>query len=246
MKKMNCLIVDDEELARELVENYINRLPHLTVVGKCANPFEAIRILQEQPVDLLFLDIQMPELTGVEFLKTLSKAPAIIFTTAYDQYALAGYELSVIDYLLKPFSFTRFLQAVNKATEIIDLRHNAQEEGPSPVTADSSPPLEFLLINADRKVHRVYLKDIVYIQSMKEYVVYFTDQGKLMAWGSLKSLEEKLPIIDFMRVHKSYIVAKNRVNSLNGNQLELGEITIPIGGSYRQEVLTKLFEAPEG
>ena len=246
MRNYSCIIIDDEEIGRDLLENFIGRIPHLSLLGKYSNPLEALSGIRVESVDVIFLDIQMPAMTGIEFLKTLSKAPAIIFTTAYDQYALAGYELSVIDYLLKPFSFTRFLQAVNKATEIIDLRHNAQEEGPSPVTADSSPPLEFLLINADHKVHRVYLKDLVYIQSMKEYVVYFTDQGKLMAWGSLKSLEEKLPITDFMRVHKSYIVAKNRVNSLNGNQLELGEITIPIGGSYRQAVLTKLFDAPEG
>lgn len=241
MRNYSCIIIDDEEIGRDLLENFVGRIPHLGLLGKFSNPLEALSSLRVESVDLIFLDIQMPEMTGIEFLKTLSNAPAVIFTTAYDRYAIEGYELSVIDYLLKPFSFTRFLQAVNKATELIELRYKAKKETLPKIAPNSPAPLEFLLINADHKLYRVYLKDILYIQSMKEYVVYFTDQGKIMAWGSLKSLEEKLPSIDFMRIHKSYIVAKNSVKSLQGNQLDIGDTTLPVGGSYRNEVMAKLF-----
>lgn len=245
MRTYSCIIIDDEEISRDLLENFIARLSHLDLAGKFSNPLEALSGIRLAPVDLIFLDIQMPAMTGIEFLKTLSSAPAIIFTTAYADYALEGYKLSVIDYLLKPFSFNRFLQAVNKATELIGLRDTAQKESLPQSPPDSPPPIEFLLINADHKLHRLYLKDILYIQSMKEYVVYFTDQGKIMAWGSLKSLEEKLPSSAFMRIHKSYIVAKKRVNSLYGNQLELGGITLPIGGSYREAVMSTLFSGTD-
>ena len=245
MRNYSCIIIDDEEIGRDLLENFIGRIPHLELLGKFSNPLEALSGIRVESVDLIFLDIQMPAMTGIEFLKTLSSTPAIIFTTAYDEYALEGYELSVIDYLLKPFSFTRFLQAVNKATELIELKYKAKNETLPKIPPSSQASLEFLLINADHKLHRLYLKDILYIQSMKEYVTYFTDHGKIMAWGSLKSLEEKLPSTDFMRIHKSYIVAKNRVNSLNGNQLELGDVTLPIGGTYRDEVMAKLFDGTE-
>lgn len=244
MKNYSCIIIDDEEIGRDLLENFIGRIPHLELLGKFSNPLEALSGTRVESVDLIFLDIQMPRMTGIEFLKTLSNTPAIIFTTAYDEYAIEGYQLSIIDYLLKPFGFTRFLQAVNKATDIIELRRNAKK-GNLPKIPPSSPPLEFLLVKADHKLHRLYLKDILYIQSMKEYVVYFTGQEKIMAWGSLKSLEKKLPSTDFMRIHKSYIVAKNRVKSLQGNQLDIGATSLPIGGSYRNGVMAKLFHGTE-
>lgn len=235
MRSYSCIIIDDEELARDLLANFIGRVPYLQLQGKFSNPVDALSFMSEESVDLIFLDIQMPEMTGIEFLKTLSKAPAVIFTTAYERYALEGYELSVIDYLLKPFSFSRFLSAVNKATELLEFR--SKESVPAKPT--SNP--EFLLINADHKLHRLFVKDILYIQSMKEYVTYFSEQGKIMALGSLKSLEEKLPSSDFIRIHKSYIVAKSRVKSLEGNQLDIGETKLPIGGSYKSDVVANLF-----
>ncbi len=242
MRKYTCIIIDDEELARELLDNFIERVPQLHLLAKFSNPLEAISCLNQESVDLVFLDIQMPEMTGIEFLKTLSQAPAVILTTAYDRYAVEGFELSVIDYLLKPFGFPRFLNAVNKAIELIDFREKSNEKTPSTHAAESPRvPSDFLLINGDHKIHRLYLKDILYIQSMKEYVVYFTDEGKIMALGSLKSLEEKLPASDFMRIHKSYIVAKKRVRSIEGNQLDIGATTLPIGGSYRNDVLKGVF-----
>ncbi len=241
MKKMNCLIVDDEELARNLVENYVNRLPHLSVVGKCTNPLEAIEVLQEQPVDLIFLDIQMPELTGVEFLKTLPKKPLVIFTTAYKEYALQGYELNVVDYLLKPFRFERFLQAVNKATKLKSL-----EDRDAPLVADSPPPDEheekdYILVKSEFKVLRIFYNDISFIESMKEYVAYHTPEGRTLSLGSLKKLEEDLPADKFMRVHKSYIVNKTRVSALEGKYIHVGKVKVPIGTSYRERVLAEMF-----
>ena len=245
MKRLSCIIIDDEEIGRDLLDNFICKIPHLKLLGKFGNPLDALSILKEDSVDLIFLDIQMPKMTGIEFLKTLSTTPYVIFTTAYDKYALEGYELSVIDYLLKPFSFNRFLQAVNKVSDLIKLREIAKNKSTPTISKNIAATQDFLLINADHKLHRINLRDIIYIQSMKEYVLYYIDKGKIMALGSLKRLEEKLPSTDFIRIHKSYIVAKNRVKSLHGNQLDIGAITLPVGGSYRNEVLTNLFYGTE-
>ena len=198
MRNYSCIIMDDEEIGRDLLENFIGRIPHLGLLGKFSNPLEALSRIRVETVDLIFLDIQMPGMTGIEFLKTLPNAPAIIFTTAYDEYALEGYELSVVDYLLKPFSFTRFLQSVNKATELIELRDKAKSEALPKTPSSGQVPPEFLLINADHKLHRLYLKDILYIQSMKEYVTYFTVQGKIMAWGFTQKFGRKTA---FNRLH---------------------------------------------
>ncbi len=241
MNEMNCLIVDDEELARNLVENYISRLPHLKVVGKCTNPFEAMQVLQEQPVDLMFLDIQMPELTGVEFLKTLPQKPLVIFTTAYKEYALQSYELNVVDYLLKPFRFERFLQAVNKASKLKMLDSIEKPPTPSPTTVEEPDKKDYLLVKSEFKVFRIFYKDIFYIESMKEYVAYHTPAGRTLSLGSLKKLEQELPADQFIRVHKSYIVNKGKVSALEGNQIHVEGVKIPIGTSYREQVMEELF-----
>ena len=242
MKTINCLIVDDEEPARNLVENYIERLPHLKVAGKCSNPLEAMRVLQEAQVDLMFLDIQMPELTGVEFLRTLAHKPLVIFTTAYKEYALEGYELDVVDYLLKPFRFDRFLQAVNKAGSILKAQNiEATPQVAVPADSVSEKPKDYILVKSDFKVFRIFYRDISYVESMKEYVAYHTPAGRTLSLGSLKNLEKELPADQFMRVHKSYIVNKQMVSTLEGNQLHVGKVKIPIGASYRERVLQDLF-----
>jgi len=240
MNKINCLIVDDEELARNLVENYVNRLPHLNIVGKCANPFEAMQALQEDRVDLIFLDIQMPELTGIEFLKTLSQKPMVIFTTAYKEYAMQGYELDVVDYLLKPFRFERFLQAVNKASK--QIKTLTPNEGNN-VAASSTEEKQkdYILVKSDYKVFRLFYKDIYYIESMREYVAYHTAEGRTLSLGSLKKLESELPLEQFMRIHKSYIANKTKIKALEGNMVHLGETKLPIGASYKDEVLKQVF-----
>jgi len=234
---MNCIIIDDEELARKLLENYVGRLPHLHIIGAFKNPVAALQILQSQKVDLIFLDIQMPELTGIEFLKTLQHSPQIILTTAYSEYAVESYALNVTDYLLKPFGFDRFLKAVNKATQQIELQN---PKSISPIVEGNSAKT-YQIVKADHKVHRVYHDDILYIQSMQEYAAYYTTNGRIVAFGSLKKLEQELPNPLFLRIHKSYIINTSKVTTLEGNLVHLEGEKIPIGGSYREVVKEQLF-----
>ena len=240
MDKIKCLIVDDEELARKLVENYIQRLPHLEVVAKCANPLDAMQVLQKEKVDLMFLDIQMPELTGIEFLKTLSHKPLIVFTTAYKEYALEGYELDVVDYLLKPFRFERFLQAVNKASNLLKKETTEIKT----IAADSiaeETAKDYILVKSEFKVFRIFYKDILYIESMKEYVAYHTADGRTLSLGSLKKLQTDLPTQQFIRIHKSYIANINYITALEGNMVHIGDKKLPIGASYKEEVMKRVF-----
>lgn len=240
MNELTCLIVDDEELARTLLENYVTRLPYLSLVGKCSNPIEALQLLQHQSVDLIFLDIQMPEMIGTDFLKTLSQKPMVVFTTAYAEYALEGYELNVVDYLLKPFPFERFLQAVNKASDLAKLK--SKEGSNSTISSESSTnEKNYILVKSEHKVHRIFFDDIQYIQSMREYVAYFTPNGRILSLGSLKKLETDLPKNQFLRIHKSYIISKVKVSTLEGNMVHIGKEKIPIGASYREGVLKLLF-----
>ena len=232
--KTRCLVVDDEELARALLENYIGRLPNLELVGQCKDPMEAIQVMQEEVVDLLFLDIQMPGLTGIEFLRTLQQKPVVIFTTAYPDYALEGYSLDVTDYLLKPFSFERFVQAVNKANEMIQLK-----SGTTSTTADTK---DFILVKAEHRIHRIKYDDINFIQSMREYVAYYTPSGRILSLNSLKRLETELPADRFIRIHKSYIVSIDKVSTLEGNMVHIGKEKLPIGASYREVVLERIFK----
>lgn len=244
MKNINCLIVDDEELARNLVENYINRLPYLNVVGKCADPLEAMQVLQERHVDIMFLDIQMPELTGIEFLKTLPQKPLVIFTTAYKEYALEGYELDVVDYLLKPFRFERFLHAINKAGKLLrkdSIETNTIQDTTIDKTEAAEKDKDYILVKSEFKIFRIFYKNILYIESMKEYVAYHTPEGRILSLGSLKKLQQELPPRQFMRIHKSYIANVDYIAALEGNMVHIGKKKLPIGASYREEVLKQIF-----
>lgn len=231
---IRCLLVDDERLARTLLQNYISKLPGLELAGSCKNPFEATTILQREPIDLIFLDIQMPELTGIEFLKTLSGNPLVIFTTAYPDYALEGYQLDIVDYLVKPFPFERFLQAVNKASRRLQAQAILQQplNGSVPLRTERS----FLLINANHTTYKVFLEDILYIEGMKEYVAFHLPEQRIISLQSLKHLEEELPDEQFLRTHKSYIVAKQKVTAMTGNTIYLGKEKIPVGNSYKAQV----------
>lgn len=235
-----CLIVDDEQLARKLLEGFVDKVPGLVLKGMCKNPLEAMEILQNEHIDILLLDIQMPELTGVEFLKTLTDKPTTIFTTAYSEYAIEGYQLDVIDYLVKPFSLERFLQAINKAIGHIDLKRKATVSGDG-----KSGQKEFLLLHADHKIYKVRLEDIQYIEGLKEYVSYFTKEKRIIVLQSLKSIEESLPKDQFIRIHRSYIVPIDKIKTLDGNQVQIGDKLIPIGRSYKEEVLKKVFDGGE-
>ena len=228
MNPIKCLIVDDEELARTLLMNYTGRLPWMEVRGAVSNPLEAMEILRREPVDLLFLDIQMPELSGIAFLKSLSARPAVVFTTAYPEYALEGFNLDVVDYLLKPFSFERFLQAVNKVRNTM------------PATASGSTEQgeerDFIMVKSEHKIHRIRYEEILFIQSMREYAAFHTAKGRILSLSSLKSLEESLPPERFMRIHKSYIIPLDRVDTLEGNMVVLAGEKIPVGASYREKL----------
>ena len=242
MRKINCLIVDDEELARDLVENYANRLGYLNIIAKCADPLEAMQLMQEHKIDLIFLDIQMPNLTGIEFLKTLPVQPQIIFTTAYKEYALEGYELNVVDYLLKPFRFDRFLQAVNKVSQI--LKKEDSLTATTEVKSDrveESTERDFILVKSDFKVFRIFHKDILYIESMKEYVAFHTTEKRILSLGSLKKLEKDLPSAQFMRIHKSYIANISFIAALEGSMVHIQDKKLPIGSSYKEAVMGKVF-----
>lgn len=235
--KIKCIIVDDEQLARTLLENYIQKLPRLELIKKCKSPMEAMELLQDENIDLMFLDIQMPDLTGVELLKSLPSKPVVIFTTAYPEYALEGYQLDVIDYLLKPFSFERFVQSINKATEHIKLLRFQ----PPNTTSTSRPRKSYITVKADHKLYKLKFDDILYIEGLKEYVSYYTENQRIIALQSLKGLEETLPKDQFMRIHKSYIVNIEKIRTLEGNMVELAGKKLPIGKSYRGMVSRKIF-----
>ncbi|WP_226391009.1 LytR/AlgR family response regulator transcription factor [Penaeicola halotolerans] len=221
---MTCLIVDDEPIAREILMTYINDMPSLQLVGSYEHAIAALDHLEKESVDLLFLDINMPKLSGLSLLKSLQHPPMVIFTTAYDQYAIEGYELDVVDFLLKPFSFERFVKAVSKAQKL-----QAQHS-----------PSSTILVKADKKLYQVNHADILYIQAWGDYVKLFTKDKSLVLSESLKSIEERIPSGLFMRVHKSYIVAKSAIAYLEGNQLSVAGVMIPIGASYKESVVQKL------
>lgn len=243
-----CIVIDDEQLARALLESYIAKIPQLELIGQYKSPVEAMDMLQSGKANLMFLDIQMPDLTGVELLKSMDSLPLTIFTTAYAEYAIEGYSLGVVDYLLKPFSFGRFLQAANKGLQQLKLQqesHSANQHKPVPQQADydERPKKDYLVVKADHKLHKLQFQDILYVEGLREYVAYYREDDRIIALQSLKKLEELLPQNQFIRAHKSYIVAIGKVKSLDGNQLEMtnGKL-IPIGKSYREEVLKQCFQ----
>ena len=230
--KINCIIVDDEYLARVLLADYVSKLPQLKLVATCSSALEAIELMQNNTIDLIFLDIQMPELTGIDFVKTLTNKPKVIFTTAYPEYALDGYALDVTDYLLKPIPFDRFVQAVNKATEQIKL---IEKQSAAP------KPNDYITIKSEHRIHKVDYKNIVYIEGSKEYVIFNLKEGKrIITLETLKKLEEILPS-NFLRVHKSHIVNKDFVKSLYGNMIEIKNTRISIGKTYKSVVSRELF-----
>jgi DNA-binding LytR/AlgR family response regulator len=236
--KIRCLIVDDEPLAVDVLEKYIGQLDSLSLVGKCGHAIEALNFLQKNKVDLLFLDIQMPRLSGIDFLKTLQKRPKVILTTAFRDYAVEGFELNVLDYLVKPIPFERFLVAINKY-------HGVQDTGaalPPVITAPVSgiSPEAFIYLKADKKMVKVFLKDILYIESLKDYVKVKTTEKEIITWQRISYLEEKLPDENFQRIHRSFIVAMNKIKSFNAAFIEIGDQELPIGRQYKAAVMKAL------
>ena len=224
---LNCIIIDDEELARTLLKSYVNKLDFITSKGEFENPLEALSLLKSEAIDVIFLDIQMPQLKGTDFAKMVAPTTRIIFTTAYSEYALDGYELNAVDYLLKPITFERFLTAVNKIQTPI---RNTPESSTKTITIKSGYDL-----------HKVHLTDICYIKSDSEYVTFYMEHTKIMSYQSLKSLEDSLPNLLFMRVHRSYIINKNKVQSLKDKDIIIQGERIPVSATYFETVKKELF-----
>ncbi len=235
---INAIIVDDEPLAQDVLETYIEKIPEITLLQKCSNALEANEALKSKDVDLMFLDIQMPQLTGVDFLKTLAKPPVVIFTTAYPNYAVEGFELNALDYLLKPISLERFMKATNKAIEQIELRRKGGEAPPAPAASDDPG---YIFVKADKKLIKVHYQDILYIEGLKDYVIIRQDNSRVITLQTMKSLEDKLPQGMFKRIHRSYIVNIERIDAVVGNMVEVVEKGqakhLPIGKNYRDELL---------
>lgn len=232
---MNCLIVDDEYMARLLLEEYVRKVPQLTLVGTCENALEAFHRLKTEKIDVLFLDIQMPHLNGLDFVQTLQQKPAIVFTTAYSEHAVEGFRLNAVDYLLKPFSFERFVQAVSKATDYVQFH---QQHSALPI--DSGTTNHFF-VKSEGKLVKVRYDDILYIEGLKEYVsIYTSDKQRIITLQSIKNLENTLPSTQFMRIHKSYIIQLKWLEAIVGNQVEIQKKLLPIGATYKEELLKRL------
>ena len=230
---IRCLIVDDEPLAVRLISSYIQQVPGLEIAGVCNNAIDAFTILREQKVDLLFLDIKMPKLSGTDFLRSISNAPKVIFITAYRDYALDGYELDIVDYLLKPVSFTRFMKAISKATKLISLDNNFS----SIDTAHNNNKDSFLYFKIDKEMQKVLLLEILFIESSKEYVKLHLENGKpLLVKQSISSMQKLLSPHRFLRVHRSYIVTIEKISSYSPTYITIGNNKIPIGRLYKNEV----------
>ncbi|GAB3787538.1 LytTR family DNA-binding domain-containing protein [Spirosoma horti] len=232
-----CLIVDDEPPAREVLRRYINQVPILTLAGECTNAIQALTALKQQPIDLLFLDIQMPPITGIELIRTLTQRPKIVLTTAFEQYALQAFELDVTDYLLKPIRFERFLKSVSKALP----DHKLPPISQSLMAHQTETATDaFLYFRADRKMVKVFLRDILYVESLKDYVQLHTTKGSIITKYAITALEAMLPGPSFLRVHRSFLVSLDKIDSFTIDQITIGTHSIPIGNLYRQQALKLL------
>jgi DNA-binding LytR/AlgR family response regulator len=232
--KTRCLIIDDEPLARELIRGHVHKLENFEIVKECGNAMEAMEALRNNNIDLMFLDIKMPQITGLEFLKTLKSPPKVIITTAFSQYALEGFELDVVDYLMKPVTFEKFLKAVNKFFQT-HIRHDltvTTEKG----VADNS----FIYVKENKKIIKIYLREIQFIEGLNEYIRIHTDTGRVVVKSSLHAIESKLPSDLFIRVHKSYIVSISRIRAFNATTIELENTKVRIGRNYKNQVFSAL------
>jgi DNA-binding LytR/AlgR family response regulator len=235
--KITCLAVDDEPLALSILEKYIGSVTNLELVGSCHNAVHALELLQQYKVDLIFLDIQMPQIMGTDFIRTLKKSPKIIFTTAFRKYAIEGFELDAVDYLLKPISFERFLKAVNKVLQMnLDAPHSQYHLNDSISNATQA----YLYFRVDRKMVKVLLNEILYIEGFSDYVKIITTSKTLITKQLISALEETLPKEIFIRIHRSFIISINKINSYNSDMILVGNAELPIGRLFKQIVIRRL------
>lgn len=233
--RINCIIIDDEPLARAGLKEYIADIGFLNLVGEFDHALSATGILESGRVQLIFLDIQMPKMTGIDFIKAIPNPPAVIFITAYPQYALEGFEVSALDYLVKPVSFDRFYKAALKAKELLFSKQNDNTDKPGKAT-------DHFFIKADNSLVKIMYADILFAEALQNYVNIHTTAKKYISYLTFKSLEEYLPDDAFIKVHKSYIIAANRVESIDGNEIHIGQHRIPISRTLKEEVMEKLLK----
>jgi DNA-binding LytR/AlgR family response regulator len=227
MKKLSCMIVDDEPVARKILQEFVEQVPFLDLQGKFETAAKAEAFLKQQAVDLIFLDIELPKVSGLQFLQSLQLQSLVILTTAFPQYALEGYELDIIDYLLKPFSLSRFLKAVQKARDYYLMKHV--------LTAASQP--SYIFIKSDKRIEKIELSDILFAESIGNYVCIHTTGKKILAYLTMKSLEAQLPHQEFIKIHQSYLVNSSRIDAIEDNQIRLSSIALPISRHYRETVM---------
>jgi len=231
-----CLIVDDEPLAIEIIENYLNQLDDFEIIATCKNALQAFKVLETQEVNLLFLDIQMPQLTGIDFVKALKNKPQVIFTTAYIDYAVESYELEVLDYLVKPISFERFFKAISKYKNLTNSSINYKKV----TQIDLMDGKDYIYVKSNKKSYKMLFNDVLYIESIKDYIRIHMHDQKLMVKTTLTDFETKLPSSQFLKLHRSYIVNVNHITAHTAKDVEIGTIEIPIGISYKQKVIDSL------
>jgi len=232
MIPLNCIIVDDEPLAQEVIERYVGSMNELNLLRKCSNALEAFEVLHTESVDLIFLDISMPVISGIDFLRSIKYAPAVIITTAYPDFALQGYELDVADYLVKPVSMERFMKAVNK---VIERKKN------TPVSAVAPPPkTDFMFVKSEQKLVKIKFSEIEFIEGMKDYVKIFTKEKVIITLMTMKFFEANLPQGDFVRIHKSYIINVDAIKSISGHEVEMKNTKLPIGSIYKDNLLKRI------
>jgi len=226
--KISCIITDDEPFARKGLQGYVEKIDFLDLKGTCEDALQLSNMIQQQPVDLLFLDIQMPHITGVEFLRALRNPPKVIFTTAFEHYAIQGFELDVMDYLLKPISYDRFLKAAWKARDYFALREQ---------TTNSVP---YLFVKSNGRLEKIIFNDILFIEGMENYIAIYLENKKIITHSTIKSLLEKLPAKQFIQSHRSYLVAIDKINSIEGNTLYVQSYQVPVSKYLREEVLGQI------
>jgi two-component system, LytTR family, response regulator len=233
---INCVIIDDEPLAREGIANYVREVDFLNLIETCENPLELIKLLERHRADLIFLDIQMPKMNGLDFLKIVQNPPLVIITTAFPSYALEGFQLNVLDYLLKPITFDRFFKSVSKARDYYELLTKASNPG----AQKEDHAADYFFIKCGSKYEKILFEDILYAEGMQNYITIYTRKGKYVTLLYLKNLEESLDNKSFIRVHKSYIVSINKIESIEGNEIFIQSFRIPISRNYREQVIEQV------
>jgi DNA-binding LytR/AlgR family response regulator len=227
MKKLSCIIVDDEPVARKILHEFVDQVPFMDLEGKFENAIKAEAFLKNNTVDIIFLDIEMPKVSGLQFLQKMHIESIVILTTAFPQYALEGYELDIIDYLLKPFAFNRFLKAVQKAKDFYQMKNMA--------TGTVQP--SYIFVKSDKRIEKIELQDILYAESIGNYVAIYTEDKKFIAYLTMKSLESQLPLNEFIKIHQSYLVNRSKIDAIDGNEIKLGNRSLPMSRNCRETVM---------